>query len=80
MWMLSQSYWGISLAQALIVVAGAEDGHPLDYSPQVCARSSNESVSCNIISFGRNSSDLDSDRSPHLDVGDLTSEDDRNRL
>lgn len=79
--MLSQSYWGISLAQALIVgMAGAEDGHPLDYSPQVCARSFSESVSCNIISFGRNSSDLDSDRSPHLGVGDLTSEDDRNRL
>lgn len=79
--MLSQSYWGISLEQALVaVVAGAGDRCPLDYSPQLCDKSSNKSVSSNIVNFGRKPSDLGRDWGAHLSVGDSSSEDNRNSL
>lgn len=61
-------------------MAGAGDRRPLDCSPQLCAESSDLRVSSNIINFGRKPSDLGRDWGPHLNVGDLSSEDNRNSL
>lgn len=45
---------------------------PLGYSTQLCDKSSNKSVSSNIINFRRKPTDLGKDWGPHVGQGDVS--------